>query len=122
MAETIREYGRNVKFPKPGTTGIMSLPRDINIVDNLNINAEHMVRRTTVGGAFEIMFRMFRRWVDALSRAILCWMLTILFFMHNVNILAFITAILGAYYFGTYKIWNARWKGRLGFAALVPVL
>lgn len=122
MTETIREYGTKVNYPRPGNTGIMSLPRDIDTVDKLSLNAEHLVRRTTVGGAFQIMIGVLRRWVNYLSRAILSWMLTILFLINGIPVLAVITAVLGAYYFGSYKIWYSRWQSRQGFAALVPVL
>jgi hypothetical protein len=100
----------------------MSLPREFNTVDKLSINSEHLVRRTTVGGAFEIMIWVLRQWVRYLSKATFCWMLTILFLVNNIHILAVVFGVFGAYFFGHYRVWYSRWKARQGFAALVPVL
>ena len=111
-----------LNFQGTGPGGVMSLPRDISMLDNLNINAEHLVKRTTVGGTHKIIMGLLRRWVKYLSEAMLAWMMAILFLMNDIPILGLVCAVLGAYYYGHYKIWRQRWTGRLSFPAMVPLL
>jgi hypothetical protein len=120
--EKISEYGMKLNIKGDPMGGPICLPRSLHLLDNLEINAEHMVKRTTVGGAFDIVWGMFMNWTTGLSRAILCWTFAIIFLSRDIVILGIIAALLGAYYYGIYKIWYSRYRGRLGFAAMVPLV
>ena len=122
MNKTIRTVGYKANFPGKGYGPAMSIPKGFHLEDNLNINAEHMVCRTTVGGSFDYMFNIMKRWLRFLSKAVMCWMLAILFLINDIPVVAFPLALLGGHFFGMYKVWRERFMGRFNVSALVPLL
>lgn len=96
------------------------LPREFDVLDQLRVNAEHMVERTTMGGIFYEMFGSIKKWVKMLAVAIFAFVISILLFINGLYIFGAVALIMAFYYYGQYDIWIDRSQQHKQFAAIIP--
>lgn len=105
---------------KPTGRKMMQFPREYDILDQVRVNAENLVERTTMGGLFYEMFISIKKWVKMLALSIFTFIFAVLLFINGLYIFGAITLVMAFYYYGQYDIWIDRSQMHKQFAAIIP--
>jgi hypothetical protein len=105
--------------PKQGRK-MMQLPRDFEIMDQLRVNGENLIERTTMGGIFYEMIVSIKKWVKMLALSIFTFIISVLLFINGLHLFGAVTLVMAFYYYGQYDIWIDRSQMHKQFSCVVP--
>jgi hypothetical protein len=105
--------------PKQGRK-MKQMPRDYDILDQIRVNGENMVERTTMGGIFYEMFVSIKKWVKMLALSVFTFIIAVLLFINGLYIFGAVTLVMAFYYYGQYDIWIDRSQMHKQFACVIP--
>jgi hypothetical protein len=127
-AEAPKEEKKEPQYPTGGYKYIvenpkgkrMQLPREFDLMDNIRVDGEHLIQRTTMGQIFFSVISDLRQWVKMLAISIACIAIAVILIANGLLIPGTIMLILGFYYYGQYDIWIDRLEQGKQFAAVIP--
>ena len=105
---------------EPTDRKMRQFPRDYDILDQVRVNAENIVERTTMGCMFQEMFDSIKKWIKMLSIAVFTFITSVLLFINGMYLFGAVALIMAFYYYGQYDIWIDRSQMHKQFAAIIP--